>query len=163
MLSKHFTQFSVDGWGCVPSLLFGLRPRYGRGNGDLLQKDLCQNTPQLPGPLYSVLQTPQQAIVNLHLLRRLLDTHTCLTHSFPCGVTVPFSWVLVYTRFCLCPPRVCFLTPVEYYSVIKIFPFVTICMDLKDIILRKIIQKKRENTVCYYIYVEYKNNFFKKK
>ena len=22
MLSKSFTQFSVDGWGCVPSLLF---------------------------------------------------------------------------------------------------------------------------------------------
>ena len=60
-------------------------------------------------------------------------------------------------KFCLCPPRVCFLTPVEYYSVIKIFPFVTLCMDLKGIILRKIIQKKRENTVCYYIYVEYKN------
>ena len=30
-------------------------------------------------------------------------------------------------------------------------------MDLKGIILRKIIQKKRENSVCYYIYVEYKN------
>ena len=23
-----------------------------------------------------------------------------------CGVTAPFSWVLVHTRFCLCPPRV---------------------------------------------------------
>ena len=99
MLSKHFTQFSVDGWGCVPSLLFGLRPRYGRGNGDLLQKDLCQKTPQLPGLLYSVLQTPQQAIVNLHFRRRLLDTYTHLTRSFSCGVTVPFSWVLVYTNF----------------------------------------------------------------
>ena len=26
----------------------------------------------------------------------------------PVGVTAPFSWVLVHTRFCLCPPRVCF-------------------------------------------------------
>ena len=37
-------QYSVDGQGCVPSLLFDLRPSYGRGNegnGDLLQKVLC--------------------------------------------------------------------------------------------------------------------------
>ena len=26
--------------------------------------------------------------------------------SVSCGVTAPFSWVLVHTRFCLCPPRV---------------------------------------------------------
>ena len=26
MVNKSLTQFSVDGWGCVPSLLFGLRP-----------------------------------------------------------------------------------------------------------------------------------------
>ena len=40
-LSKSLIQFSVDGWGCVPSLLFDLRPNYGGGNddnGDLLQK-----------------------------------------------------------------------------------------------------------------------------
>ena len=24
------------------------------------------------------------------------------------GVTAPFSWVLAHTKFCLCPPRVCF-------------------------------------------------------
>ena len=29
-----------------------------------------------------------------------------------CGVTAPFSWVLMHTRFCLCPPRVCFPSPV---------------------------------------------------
>ena len=42
---KPLIQFSADGWGCVPSLYFGLRPNYSRGNGgnvDLLQKDLCQ-------------------------------------------------------------------------------------------------------------------------
>ena len=32
--------------------------------------------------------------------------------SVSCGVTTPFSWVLVHTRFCLCPPRVCFPSPV---------------------------------------------------
>ena len=31
MLSKFSIQFSVDGWSCVPSLLFGLRPNYDGG------------------------------------------------------------------------------------------------------------------------------------
>ena len=41
MLSKSLIQFSVDGWGCIPSFLFDLRPNYGGGNennGDFLQK-----------------------------------------------------------------------------------------------------------------------------
>ena len=42
MLSKSLIQFSADGWGCVSSLQFGLRPNHGGGNGHLLQKkDLC--------------------------------------------------------------------------------------------------------------------------
>ena len=44
MLSKSLIQFSFDGWGCVPSLLFDLRLNYGGGNednGDLLQKISC--------------------------------------------------------------------------------------------------------------------------
>ena len=32
MLSKSLIHFSVDGRGCVPSLLFGLRPNYSRGS-----------------------------------------------------------------------------------------------------------------------------------
>ena len=41
MLSISLIQFSVDGRGCVPSLLFDLRPNYGgdnEDNGDLLQR-----------------------------------------------------------------------------------------------------------------------------
>ena len=34
MLSKSLIQFSVDGQGCFPFLLFGLRPNYGGGNED---------------------------------------------------------------------------------------------------------------------------------
>ena len=34
MLSKFLIQFSVDGRGCVPSLLFDLSPNYGGGNED---------------------------------------------------------------------------------------------------------------------------------
>ena len=47
MLSKSLIQFSVDGQGCVPSLLFDLRPNYGGGdedNGDFLQKVPCTDT-----------------------------------------------------------------------------------------------------------------------
>ena len=44
--SKSLIQFSVDGWGCVPSLLFNLRPSYGGGNEDsgvLLQNIPCRH------------------------------------------------------------------------------------------------------------------------
>ena len=54
MLSKFLIQFSVDGQGCVPSLLFDLRPNYGGGNednGNLLQKFPCTHCrPQCPPP-----------------------------------------------------------------------------------------------------------------
>ena len=33
MLSKSLIQFYVEGWGCVHSLLFELRPNYGGSNG----------------------------------------------------------------------------------------------------------------------------------
>ena len=55
MLSKSLIQLPVDRQGCLPSLLFGLRSNYGRGNGNngkLLQKDLT------PALLYSVPLTP---------------------------------------------------------------------------------------------------------
>ena len=44
MVSYTLMQFSVDGQGCVPSLLFDLRPHCGGGsedNGSLLQKVPC--------------------------------------------------------------------------------------------------------------------------
>ena len=34
MLRKSLIQFSVDGWGCVPSLSFDLIPNYGGGIED---------------------------------------------------------------------------------------------------------------------------------
>ena len=40
MLRKSLIQFPVDVRACVPFLLFGLRLNIGRGNGNLLQKDL---------------------------------------------------------------------------------------------------------------------------
>ena len=70
MLSKSLIQFSVDGQGCVPSLLFDLRTNYGGGdedNGDLLQK--APSTAALSAP------TLQQATADPHLHRRLPDIH----------------------------------------------------------------------------------------
>ena len=107
MLSKSLIQFSVDGWGCVPSLLFDLRPNYGGGNednGDLLQKVLCMHClTHCPWPC-----------------NRALPTHTSAgdSGSVSCGVAAPFSWVLVHTRFCLCPPTVCFPSPVEVLAAL---------------------------------------------
>ena len=46
MLTKSLIQFSVEGWGCVSSLLFDLRSNYGGGNednGDLLPKVPCMH------------------------------------------------------------------------------------------------------------------------
>ena len=59
MFSKSLIQFSVEGWGCVPSLLFDLRPNYGGGNednGDLLQRSPGERN---GNPLqYSCLENP---------------------------------------------------------------------------------------------------------
>ena len=70
MLSKSLIQFSSDRQGCVPSLLFDLRPNYGGGdedNGDLLQK-------VHDALLHSVPPTLQQATANPRLRQRLQDT-----------------------------------------------------------------------------------------
>ena len=68
MLSKSLIQFSVDGWSCVLSLLFDLRPNYSGGNED--NEDLLQQA-----LLHSVPPTLQQATSIPRLHWRLLDTH----------------------------------------------------------------------------------------
>ena len=71
MLSKSLIQFFVDGQGCVPSLLFDLRPNYGGGNeenGDILQKVPCTHCCSVPVTL-------QQATADPRLHQRLLNTH----------------------------------------------------------------------------------------
>ena len=104
VLSKSLIQFSVEGRGCIPSQLFDLRPNYGGGNednGDLLQEVSCSHCCiQCPQPC-SRLSPP-------HASTRDSWTLTGKSGSVSCGVTAPFSLVLVHTRFCLCPPRVCF-------------------------------------------------------
>ena len=82
--------------------MFDLRPDYGGGhedNGDLLQKMPCrQPYIQCPQPCSRPPLT--------HASTRDSWTLTSKSGSVACGVTAPFSWVLVCTSFCLCPPRV---------------------------------------------------------
>ena len=58
MLSKSLIQFSVEEQGCVPSLLFDMRPNYGGGNednGDFLQKVPCKHYFTLVQFIHSVI------------------------------------------------------------------------------------------------------------
>ena len=92
MLNKSVIQFSVDGQGCVPSLLFELRPNYGGGNehnGDLLQK--------APG-VYCYIQCPQPCSRPPLTHSSTGDSWTFMgkSGSVSCGVTAPFSFVLVH-------------------------------------------------------------------
>ena len=98
MLSKPLIQFSVDGWGWVPSLLFDLRANHGGGdedNGDLLQK--------VPS-MHCYTQCPQPCSRPPLTHASMGDSWTLTgkSGSVSCGVIAPFSWVLVCTRFCLC-------------------------------------------------------------
>ena len=101
-------QFSVGGWGCVPSLflIWGQTVRGNGGNGDLLQKGLCQDC-------CIHCRWPCGRPLSTYASVRDSWTLTGKSGSVSYGITVPFSWVLVHTRFCLCPPRVCFPSSVE--------------------------------------------------
>ena len=101
MLSKSLIQISVDGRGCVPSLLFDLRPTMVE-----VMKIMVTSFKRSHSP-HCYTQCPQPCI-------RPLPTHTSdgdswtlpgKSGSVSCGVTAPFSWILVHTRFCLCPPK----------------------------------------------------------
>ena len=95
MLSKSLIQFSVDEWVCISSLLFDLRPNNGEvneDNGDLLQKVPCSHCcTQCPRPCSKPLPTHTSAGDSWTL--------TGKSGSVSCGVTAPFSWVLVHTSF----------------------------------------------------------------
>ena len=92
LLSKSLIQFSVEGRGCVSSMLFDLRPNYGGGNednGDLLQKAPCMYCcTQCPWPCSRPPPT--------HASTRDSWTLTGKSGSVSCVVTAPFSWVLVH-------------------------------------------------------------------
>ena len=108
VLSKTLIQLSADGWGCTPSLL--------------VWPEVTQSW-SLLASIVGLLVTSKWTYTEMHLPGRLLPLaiycqptplQETLEHSqaglapSPVGVTAPFPWVLVCTKFCLCPPRVCF-------------------------------------------------------
>ena len=109
IFNKSLIQFSFDGRGSVPSLLLNLRLDYGGGSehiSDLLQKVPCMHCCfQYPWPCSKPLLTHASVETRGHSQAK--------SGSVSCEVTAPFSWVLVCTKFCLCPPRVCFPSPVH--------------------------------------------------
>ena len=104
MLSKSLIQFYIDGWGCVPSLLFDLRPNYGGGDGDLLQKVPCMHCcPQCPQPCSRPLpthtppETPGRSRASLGqplVGSLLLSPGSWCTQGFVCALQESVSPVL---------------------------------------------------------------------
>ena len=89
-LSKSLIQFSVDGWGCVPSLLFDLRPNFGEGNednGDLLQNVPCTHC-------YTQCPQPCSRLLLSHASTGDSWTLTGKYGSASCRITAPFSWII---------------------------------------------------------------------
>ena len=104
VLSKSLMECYVDGWGCVPSLLFDLRPNYGGGNednGDLLQKVPCRHCcSQCPPPCSRPPSTHastrdtghSQAILGQALVGSLLlSPGSWCIQSFVCALHVSVS------------------------------------------------------------------------
>ena len=85
---------------------------YGGVNGDLLQEGLCHRLYD-PGLLHT--EPLRQSTADPYLHKR--HSNTVLAQS------LSSLWVLVHTRFCLCPPRVCFPSPVQYsLNVVSLKP-----------------------------------------
>ena len=86
----------------LPSIYLG--PNYGGGNEN--NGDLPQKIPRM----YCYTQCPQPCSRAPPTYTSTRDSWTLLGKfgSVSCGIIAPFSWVLVHTKFCLCPPRVYF-------------------------------------------------------
>ena len=105
MIGKSLMQFSVDGWGCVPTLLFDVRPNYGGGNeenGDLLQKVTLPHS--VPLTLQRPLPTPTST--------RDSWTLTGKSGSVSWGYHYFFLLRLGVHMILFVPLRVCFPSPV---------------------------------------------------
>ena len=103
MLSKSLIQFSVDGWSCVPFLLFTWGPTIVEAMKMIVtffrRPYACTVTLSAP-----TLQQPPPT----HASTRDSWVLSGKSGSVSSGVTVPFSWVLLHRTFCLCPLRVYF-------------------------------------------------------
>ena len=92
----------------LPAIYLG--PNYGGGNED--NGDLPPSKDPRHVLLQSMPPTLQQATTDPRLHQRLPVTH----RQVSCGVTVPFSWVLVHKAL-LCPPRVYFPVLCKFWQI----------------------------------------------
>ena len=108
MLSKSLIQFSVVDRAMLPPYCLTWGPNYGlsnEDNGDLLQK--------VPGMhCHTQCLWPCSRPLLTHASVGDWWTLTGKPGSVSCGVTASFSWVLVCTKFCLCPPGSWSVSPV---------------------------------------------------
>ena len=101
MLSKSLIQSPAEELGYAPSQLIVWPEQCSPGVGLLVTPKRTWANTCLPGLQLPVPLSLQQATSNPRLWSRP-STPTGRSGSVPCGVTAPFPWVLVGTRFCLC-------------------------------------------------------------
>ena len=107
MLSKSLIQFFVGGWNCVLSLLF----TWAQTMVEVMK--IMVTSQKIPCMYwYTQCLQPWSRPPQTHASPGDSWTHPGKSASVSCGVTAPFFWVLVHTRFCLYPSRVYF--PVLY-------------------------------------------------
>ena len=104
MLSKSLIQFTVEGWAVFPPCCLA----WGQTMVEVMKIMATSFKRSYAGTATLSAPDPAQATAN-HASARLLVTHRQVWVSLLWGHC---SWVLVHTRFCLYPPRVCFPSPV---------------------------------------------------
>ena len=88
MFSKSLIQFSIGGWGCVPSLMLDLRPHYVE-----VMKIMATSFTRSPaGTLHSV-PCPWSRPPLTRASARDSRTLVGLSRSVSCGVTAPYPGV----------------------------------------------------------------------
>ena len=91
MFSKSLIQFYIDGWNCVPPLLF----TWGQTMVEVMKIMAASFKRSHAGTATSVAPALQKATAGPCLCRRLLDTHRQVWVSLLWGYC-SFSWVLVH-------------------------------------------------------------------
>ena len=112
MLSKSLIQFSVEGWSCVPSLLF----TWSQNMVEIMK--IMETSFKRSHACIAMLSAPNPAAAH-HRPTPPLETpghsQASLGQSLVGSLLLsPGSW---YTRFCLCPPRVYFPVLCKFWQL----------------------------------------------
>ena len=110
MISKSLVQFSVDGWSCVPSLLF----TWGQTMVEVMK--IMVTSCKTSHACTATLSAPNPAAGHHRASTGDSWTLTGKSGSVPVGSLLlsPGSWC---TRFCLCSPRVYFPVLCKFWQL----------------------------------------------